>query len=104
MDKKVEKKRVIVDYKNITDDLMQLFSDKYADGIEGQTFYFKNAKGERVQAVPLETSDTKYLVKLSAQLVQKVEDFLEEQDDVNDSDDADDAPDTVDVADDFEED
>lgn len=80
MKKQPEKKRVIVDYKNITNELLQLFSDTYPDGIDGKTIYFTNLKGERVEALPLETEDTKYLVKLSAQLVQKVEDFMEDID------------------------
>ena len=75
-----EKKRVIVDYKNITQELLQLFSDTYPDGIDDKSIFFTNAKGERIEAVPLETEDTKFLVKLSAQLTQKVEDFMDDVD------------------------
>jgi hypothetical protein len=107
-----EKKRVIVDYKNITQELLQLFSDTYPDGIDDKTIFFTNAKGERVEAVPLETADTKYLVKLSAQLAQKVEDFMDEIDvtpvvvDDDDDDDTsdDDDKEPADDADDEEDD
>jgi hypothetical protein len=74
------KKRVIVDYKNITQDLLLLLTDTYPDGYEDETIHFNNAKGERVEAVQLETEDTKYLVKVSSQLDRKVEVFIEDQD------------------------
>lgn len=94
------KRRVIVDYKNITQDLLQLLTDTYPEGYEDDTITFTNAKGERVEAVQLETEDTKYLVKVSAQLDRKVEVFIDEQDDDSEEDMADDSiPDAEDVAD-----
>lgn len=78
------KKRVIVDYKNITEELLHMLTDKYPEGYEDDTIMFTNAKGERVEAVELETEDTKYLVKVSAQLTKKVEVFIDEQDDADD--------------------
>jgi hypothetical protein len=78
------KKRVIVDYKNITDDLMHLLTDKYPEGYEDDTIIFTNAKGERVEAVELETEDTKYLVKVSAQLTKKVQVYIDEQEEILD--------------------
>ena len=98
------KKRVIVDYKNITQDLLQLLTEKYPDGFDGETIYFTNAKGERVEAVPLETDDTKYLVKISAQLVTKFEAYQEEDDAVDDEADDEVVADATDVADDFDDD
>jgi len=98
------KKRVIVDYKNITQDLLQLLSDEYPDGFDGETIYFTNAKGERVEAVPLETEDTKYLVKISAQLVTKFEAFQDDDDDDAADAESDDVADAGDVADDFDDD
>lgn len=98
------KKRVIVDYKNITQELLQLLTDAYPDGFDGETIYFTNAKGERVEAVPLETEDTKYLVKISAQLVTKFEAFQDDEDDDEDDTESDDVADAGDVADDFDDD
>jgi len=97
------KKRVIVDYKNITQDLLQLLSDVYPEGFEDDTIFFTNAKGERVEAVPLETDDTKYLVKISAQLVTKFENFQDDDDDDADTD-TEDAADVADVSEDFDDD
>ena len=84
MKQKPDKKRVIVDYKNITQDLLQLLSDEYPYGFEDETITFTNAKGERVEAVQLETEDTKYLVKISSQLVTKFEDFQDDDEDESD--------------------
>ncbi len=77
------KRFVIKDFKSMTPDLMALLVEAYPDGLECHTEYFTNAKGERVEAVPLETEDTKYLIKVSTTLVQKFEAY---EDDDNDSD------------------
>ena len=82
----------------MTPDLMALLVEAYPDGFEYDTEYFTNAKGERVEAVPLETEDTKYLIKVSTTLVQKFESYEEDEDD-NDSD-----SDDFDAAEDVEDD
>lgn len=79
------KRRVIVDYKNVTNEILDLFTDRYPYGYDdGDIIRFKNAKGEMVKAVPFETTDTKYLVKVSVQMDQQIEAFLEDDDDDND--------------------
>ena len=77
---------MIKDYKSMTPDLMALLVEAYPDGFEYDTEYFTNAKGERVEAVPLETEDTKYLIKVSTTLVQNFEAFESDDDDDSDSD------------------
>jgi len=64
----------------MTPDLMALLVEAYPDGFEYHNEYFTNAKGERVEAVPLETEDTKYLIKVSTTLVQKFEAYEDEED------------------------
>lgn len=77
-----EKKRVIVDYKNVTQDILELFTDRYPYGYEDEDIIkFKNAKGETVMAVPFETKDTKYLVKVSVEMDAKIEAFMDDDDD-----------------------
>jgi len=74
----------------MTPDLMALLVEAYPDGFEYDTEYFTNAKGERVEAVPLETEDTKYLIKVSTTLVQNFEAFESEEEDTdNDPEDFD---------------
>jgi len=82
----------------MTPDLMALLVEAYPDGFEYDTEYFTNAKGERVEAVPLETEDTKYLIKVSTTLVQKFEAY--EDDDDNTDSDSDDFEAAEDVEDD----
>lgn len=77
-----EKKRVIVDYKNVTKDILELFTDRYPYGYEDEdVIKFKNAKGENVKAVPFETKDTKYLIKVSVEMDAKIDAFLDDDED-----------------------
>lgn len=76
-----DKRRVIVDYKNVTPEILELFSERYPYGYEDEDIIkFKNARGETVKAVPFETKDTKYLVKVSVEMDRKIEAFLDEED------------------------
>ena len=78
------KRFVIKDVKSVDEMLMALLAREYPDGFDGETEFFTNAKGERVECVPLETEDTKYLIKLSASLEKQVEAFdLEDFEDEN---------------------
>lgn len=93
----MDKKRVIVDYKNITADLLQRFTDVFPQGYDDDDIIrFTNAKGESVRAVPLETDDTRYLVKVSVELDRRVEAFLDDDDEDDDSDDIEINPDDLD--------
>lgn len=87
------KRRIIVDYKNVTNEILDLFTDRYPYGYdEGDIIRFKNAKGEMVRAVPFETADTKYLIKVSVQMDQQIEAFLEDDDNDDDQVSEDDSP------------
>jgi hypothetical protein len=79
----MDKKRIIVDYKNVTNEILDALNNAYPNGYEGKVIKFKNAKGETISAVPVETEDSNYLVKISAQLESKMEAYLndEEEDD-----------------------
>ena len=59
----------------MTSELMALLVAAYPEGFEYDTVYFTNAKGEKVEAVPLETEDTKYLIKVSTLLEKQFEAF-----------------------------
>jgi hypothetical protein len=62
---------------------------------------FKNSKGETVRAVPLETSDTKYLFKVSIEMERRMEAFMDEEDESEAS--SDDAAPDEDVAEDLDD-
>ncbi|HAD96125.1 MAG TPA: hypothetical protein DCG19_01905 [Cryomorphaceae bacterium] len=85
--KSSDKKRVIVDYKNVTPDILEMFTDLYPYGYEDDIIKFKNAKGEMVTAVPVETDDTKYLIKVGVEMDAKIEAFLDDEDDDESEDD-----------------
>lgn len=76
-------KRVIVDYKKLTSELLQLLVEKYPDGYgDNDIINFKNHKGESIEAVEVSTKDTKYLVKISSKLERSMANFedIEESD------------------------
>ena len=92
MDKNAHLKRVIVDFKKLTPEVLKLLVDKYPDGYDDRNIIsFKNAQGERIEAVEVLTADTKYLVKISAKLEYTMENY--DEDDYEDFDDDD--PDAI---------
>ncbi|WGH75203.1 hypothetical protein P8625_14175 [Tenacibaculum tangerinum] len=92
-------KRVIVDYAKLTTDILDLLVERYPDGYDhSDIISFKNSKGETVKAVEVNTEDTLFLVKISSQLQQTMEDY-----DGDDSDDGDDDTfDEIEITDDFD--
>lgn len=87
-----KRKRIIVDFKKLTPEILGLLVEKYPDGYdEDQIISFRNANNELVEAVEVTTEDTKYLVKVSTKLVKTMEDY--DEDDYEDYDDDD--PDAV---------
>jgi hypothetical protein len=85
-------KRVIVDFKKLTPEILALLVEKYPDGYDDdQIISFKNANNEIVEAVEVTTDDTKYLVKVSTKLEMTMENY--DEDDYEDFEDDD--PDAV---------
>jgi hypothetical protein len=97
-------KRVIVDFKKLTPEILALLVEKYPDGYdEDHIITFRNAKNEIIDAVEVTTEDTKYLVKVSTKLAVTMENY--DEDDYEDYDDDD--PEAVqdpEIAEDAEED
>jgi hypothetical protein len=83
------KKRVIIDYSKLTDDLLRYLVEKYPDGYDDRDIItFKNAKNETVEAIQVVTDETIYLVKISSKLEQSMIDFdLDDDDEDDDIDD-----------------
>ena len=79
-------KRVIVDYKKLTNEILTLLVEKYPDGYDDDDIIsFKNMHNETVEAVEVRTDDTIYLVKVSTKLASSMDKF--DVDDDNDDDD-----------------
>ena len=78
-------KRVIVDYKKLTNEILSMLVEKYPDGYgDDDIIKFKNASNETVEAVEVRTEDSIYLVKVSTKLENKMADF--DMDDYDHSD------------------
>ncbi|MCQ0110765.1 hypothetical protein [Zhouia amylolytica] len=91
-------KRVIVDYKKLTNEILSMLVEKYPDGYgDDDIISFKNAKNETVDALEIRAEDAIYLVKVSTRLANTMENFDEEDDDYA-SDDV--SSDDIDVPDD----
>ncbi|WP_086477526.1 MULTISPECIES: hypothetical protein [Arenibacter] len=87
-------KRVIVDFKKLTPEVLKLLVEKYPDGYDDLNIItFKNAKGERIEAVEVTTEDTKYLVKISAKLEMTMANYDEDDYEDFDEDDPEAIPD-----------
>lgn len=79
-------RRVIVDYKKLNQELLELLVTRFPDGYDDTDIItFRNANYELIEAVEVKTEDTTYLVKISKRLADTMEKF-----DVNDDDDDDD--------------
>ena len=85
-------KRVIVDFKKLTPEILALLVEKYPYGYDdGNVISFRNAKNELIEAVEVTTEDTKYLVKVSTKLELTMENY--DEDDYEDFEEGD--PDAV---------
>ena len=71
----MEKKRRIVDYSNVPDEILNKLGELYPNGYDRDIIKFPNAKGELVSAVRVETEDTIFLIKVSSQLKQMFDDL-----------------------------
>lgn len=81
-------KRVIVDFKKLTPEILALLVDKYPYGYDdNHIISFRNAKNELIEAVEVTTADTKYLVKVSTKLALTMENYDEDDYEDYDSDD-----------------
>jgi hypothetical protein len=81
-------KRIIVDYKKLTSEILNLLVEKFPDGYGIRDIIrFTNHKGQYIEAVEVAAEDTIYLVKISDELVDSMENFYEdEEEDVEERD------------------
>ena len=72
-------KRAIIDYKKLTPELLNKLVEKFPYGYNDEDIIrFKNAQGELIEAIEIETNDTDYLVKVSKGLATTIENFEDE--------------------------
>lgn len=62
------KKNLIVSYKNLPDNLKELFKETYPEGYNNYITKFVKPGGEAIFVVPFETDDTAYMVKFDVKI------------------------------------
>ncbi len=78
-------KRIIKDFKAITDEVVALINEQYPYGYEdSQLVTFVNAKGEFVKALEVKSDEITYLIKLSTKLNDHINDYMDSDDDDDD--------------------
>ncbi|MEW7292628.1 hypothetical protein [Aquimarina sp. 2304DJ70-9] len=69
-------RRVIVDYKKLNKNILNLLVEKFPDGYNDRDIVsFKNHHNEAIEAVEVKTVDTIYLVKISKRLADSMQSF-----------------------------
>ena len=58
------KKRLIKNYEQLPEDIVEKVKDKYPDGFEDNLITFENSRGEIELALPFESEETYYLIKM----------------------------------------
>lgn len=76
------KPRVIKDYDKLDPELQEKIKLEYPSGYSESLIYFTNKEGKRVSALPFETDDKYYLVRMT---IYEAERIIEEDDDYDSS-------------------
>tara|TARA_R110002049_G_scaffold87533_3_gene221955 strand:+ start:7970 stop:8278 length:309 start_codon:yes stop_codon:yes gene_type:complete len=77
-------KRVIVDYRKLTPELLTLLTEKFPDGYgDDDIIKFDNHHNETIEAVEVKTEDTTYLVKVGSKLHYTMTNFDSDSFEVN---------------------
>ena len=65
---RTRKKNLIVSYKNLSDELKELFMERYPDGYKEHIQRFEKPNGDIIFVVPMETDDTVYMIKFDVKI------------------------------------
>ena len=65
---RTRKKNLIVSYKNLSEQLKELFMERYPEGYKDHIQRFEKPNGETIFVVPMETEDTDYMVKFDVKI------------------------------------
>lgn len=77
----MEKKRVIKDYEKLTEEIREQIKLMYPSGFSQNLIKFTNKDGKRVSALPFETEETYYLVRMT---IYEAQTIIEDDDDYDD--------------------
>ena len=77
-------KRVIIDYKKLTPEILSLLAQKYPDGYNDKDIViFDNHHNQTIEAVEVNTKEAVYLIKVSSKLHYTMTNFDNALDKVN---------------------
>lgn len=62
------KKNLIVSYKSLSEELKEMFKERYPDGYNDYLQRFEKPNGDVIFVVPMETDDTVYMVKFDVKI------------------------------------
>ncbi len=62
------KKNLIVSYKNLSEELKEMFKERYPEGYTDYLQRFEKPNGDIIFVVPMETEDTVYMVKFDVKI------------------------------------
>jgi len=89
----MNKKRVIKSYEKLDQVMRDQLDEKYPNGFTGHVIRLTNAQNETYFAIPLDTDEANYLIKVPLEAVKGKNVPDEEEDDFDNADDAaDDTP------------
>ena len=72
-------KRIIVDYKKLNTEILNLLAEKFPNGFDDNDIIsFRDSKGQQIEAVEIRTDDINYLVKINIKLQQAVKDYSDD--------------------------
>ena len=77
----MNKPRVVKDYDKISEEVLAQIKLKYPFGFERKLILFKNKDNKLVSALPFETDDRYYLIRMTASQAQEI---IDEDDDYDD--------------------
>ena len=76
------KPRILKDYEKLDTNIQELIKLEYPNGFEDHLVMFNNADGNRVSALPFETNENYYLVRMTvaeAQVIIEADDDYDEE-------------------------
>jgi len=75
------KKRVVKDYDALSEDITRLVKQKYPSGYADHLVTYSDKEGKKVSALPFETDDTYYLIRMTVLEAKRI---VKEDDDFDD--------------------
>ncbi|MBN2486400.1 MAG: hypothetical protein JXB34_10545 [Bacteroidales bacterium] len=94
------KKKIIKKFEQLTPELLKLIKETYPDGYEENLIVFQTPNGELSSALPLETEDVSYLIRMPKGAAPDDDDDVESNSSENDFENFEDLEIAEDTADD----